>query len=597
MHGLLGKLEPTLGPDETGYRLQFLNADRAQAMGSVVIALAFVLLVFSLELNYFGRAQLKPIATVRVFFFLFSGVMYLFAKGIATPAALDRASWIWTTGFAAQFLALTVIRPPSKIDDVAIVVMVLSFYALSPAPLLKRATPALALSIGFVFVLVFVRGDPILEQWPSVAVLIAMNLLGIMASARLHTQRRRQYQSQEKLRASIIERDALIDRLRQSHKMESMGRIVGGVAHDFNNILGTMLASVGFLLDELPEKSTPRADAETIKDAVQRGAELTQQLLAFSRQQVLEPKVVNLNELVADTQRLLMRTIGEDIAIRVSLGEHLSAVRVDPGQVRQILFNLSVNARDAMPSGGTLAIQTRNASLNEPVPMSHSIASPGHYVVLTFSDYGVGMGAATLAQIFEPFFTTKPIGRGTGLGLSTVFGIVEQSGGHICVASTLGLGTTFELWLPAVNERPDQIEAVREAPIPRGNETILLAEDDETLRALTARILTAQGYRVLEASDGAEALRVAEGHLGTLDLLTTDVVMPIMGGHDLANELSARHPGLKVLFVSGYTDDAVGRGEIQPGDAFLQKPIDPRMLARKVRQVLDGASSASDRRC
>src|ERR1019366_2122896 len=178
-----------------------------------------------------------------------------------------------------------------------------------------------------------------------------------------------------------------------------------------------------------------------------------------------------------------------------------------------------------------------------------------------------------------------------------VFGIVEQSGGHICVASTLGLGTTFELWLPAVNERPDQIEAVREAPIPRGNETILLAEDDETLRALTARILTAQGYRVLEASDGAEALRVAEGHLGTLDLLTTDVVMPIMGGHDLANELSARHPGLKVLFVSGYTDDAVGRGEIQPGDAFLQKPIDPRMLARKVRQVLDGASSASDRRC
>jgi CheY-like chemotaxis protein len=221
--------------------------------------------------------------------------------------------------------------------------------------------------------------------------------------------------------------------------------------------------------------------------------------------------------------------------------------------------------------------------------MSHSTANPGHYVVLTVSDDGTGMGAATLAQIFEPFFTTKPKGRGTGLGLSTVFGIVEQSGGHIRVASTLGHGTMFEIFLPAVNERPSRIEEPRETPLPRGTETILLAEDDEVLRTLTARILVAQGYQVLEASDGVEALRVAEGHTGALDLLTTDMVMPSMGGHDLASELSARRPGLKVLFVSGYTDDAVGRGELQPGDAFLQKPVDPRMLARKVRQVLDGS--------
>jgi signal transduction histidine kinase len=416
-----------------------------------------------------------------------------------------------------------------------------------------------------------------------------MNALGLFASARLHIQRRRQYQSQEGLRASILERDALIDRLRQSHKMESMGRIVGGVAHDFNNILGTMLASVDFLLGELPENGTPRADAETIRAAVMRGADLTQQLLAFSRQQVLEPKVVSLNELVADTQRMLMRTIGEDIAIRVSLGEHLSSVRVDPGQVQQIVLNLAVNARDAMPTGGTLAIQTRNATLDEPTPMSHSIADAGQYVVLTVSDDGTGMGAATLAQIFEPFFTTKPKGRGTGLGLSTVFGIVEQSGGYLRVASTLGHGTTFEIYLPAVNERPEQIDEPRETPPARGSETILLAEDDEELRTLTARILISQGYRVLEASDGVEALRVADRHRGTLDLLTTDIVMPSMGGHDLANELSARRPGLKVLFVSGYTDDAVGRGELQPGDAFLQKPIDPKVLARKVRQMLDGS--------
>ena len=586
---LLDRLEPTLGSEEEGYRLHFLSVDRAQATGSVLVVLALVLGVFVLELNYFDRRQLVPIVIVRVLFVGFCGAMYLFGRELSTPAALDRASVIFSAGLAAQFVALTAIRPPSRIDEVAIVVMVLGFYALSPTPLLKRAAPAVGLTIGFVLVLWLVRGTPVLQLWPSIAVLTAMNALGLFASARLHIQRRRQYQSQEGLRASILERDALIDRLRQSHKMESMGRIVGGVAHDFNNILGTMLASVDFLLGELPENGTPRADAETIRAAVMRGADLTQQLLAFSRQQVLEPKVVSLNELVADTQRMLMRTIGEDIAIRVSLGEHLSSVRVDPGQVQQIVLNLAVNARDAMPTGGTLAIQTRNATLDEPTPMSHSIADAGQYVVLTVSDDGTGMGAATLAQIFEPFFTTKPKGRGTGLGLSTVFGIVKQSGGHLRVASTLGHGTTFEIFLPAVNERPQQIDEPRETPPVRGTETILLAEDDEVLRTLTARILTSQGYRVLVASDGVEALRVADRHRGTLDLLTTDIVMPSMGGHDLANELSARRPGLKVLFVSGYTDDAVGRGELQPGDAFLQKPIDPKVLARKVRQMLDGS--------
>ena len=586
---LLDRLEPTLGSEEEGYRLHFLSVDRAQATGSVLVVLALVLGVFVLELNYFDRRQLVPIAIVRVLFFGFCGAMYLFGRELSTPAALDRASVLFSAGFAAQFVALTAIRPPSRIDEVAIVVIVLGFYALSPTPLLKRAAPAVGLTIGFVLILWLVRGTPVLQLWPSIAVLTAMNALGLFASARLHTQRRRQYQSQEGLLASILERDALIDRLQQSHKMESMGRIVGGVAHDFNNILGTMLASVEFLLGELPENGTPRADAETIRAAVMRGADLTQQLLAFSRQQVLEPKVVSLNELVADTQRMLMRTIGEDIAIRVSLGEHLSSVRVDPGQVQQIVLNLAVNARDAMPTGGTLAIQTRNATLDEPTPMSHSIADAGQYVVLTVSDDGTGMGAATLAQIFEPFFTTKPKGRGTGLGLSTVFGIVKQSGGHLRVASTLGHGTTFEIYLPAVNERPEQIDEPRETPPARGSETILLAEDDEELRTLTARILISQGYRVLEASDGVEALRVADRHRGTLDLLTTDIVMPSMGGHDLANELSARRPGLKVLFVSGYTDDAVGRGELQPGDAFLQKPIDPKVLARKVRQMLDGS--------
>ncbi len=589
MRALINRIEPTLGADEDAYRRQFLAADRTFAMASATMVLVLSLAVFALEMTYLDAAHLAPVAIVRVVFFGVSISMYASMRRHATPASLDRASLLWWLTFSAQLIALMALRPASRADDVGMMLLVLAIYALSSAPLMQRFVPAVLLTIGYTAVLVVVREMPLMQLWPTIFVLIAVNALGAVASGRLQTQRRTQFKAQESLRSAVSERDALIDRLRQSHKMESMGRIVGGVAHDFNNILGTMLASVDFLLDELPENSTPRGDAETIRAAVKRGAELTQQLLAFSRQQVLEPKVVSLNELVADAQRLLMRTIGEDVAIRVSLGEHLSAVRVDPGQIQQILLNLSVNARDAMPNGGTLAIQTKNTIVHDSTPMSHSIANPGPYVVLTVSDDGTGMGSSTLAQIFEPFFTTKPKGRGTGLGLSTVFGIVEQSGGHIRVASTLGHGTTFEIYLPAVNERPQAIEEVREAPLPRGNETILLAEDDETLRTLTARILTAQGYHVLEASDGVEALRVAENHTGTLDLLTTDMVMPSMGGSDLANELTALRPGIKVLFVSGYTDDAVGRGELQPGDAFLQKPVDPRILARKVRQMLDGS--------
>ena len=588
MRGLLDRIEPSLGPEEENYRRAFLETDKTLARASVLITLALVFLVFTLELNFFGRQQFIPILMVRLVFFVFSLVVLVTKRNVESPRALDQATLVWTSGFAAQFVALTALRPPSSIDGVAIVVMVLGLYTLAPTPLLKRTTPALLLTFGFLFVLWRVRHIPFGALWPTTVVLLAMNALGVLVSSRLQTQRRRQFQSQESLRASLLERDVLIDRLRQSNKMESVGRIAGGVAHDFNNLLGTMLASVEFLLSELPSESEHRADVETIRVAVHRGAELTQQLLAFSRQQVLELKVVNLNELVSDTQRMLMRTIGEDVAIRVSLGEYLSAIRVDPGQVQQILLNLSVNARDAMPAGGTLAIQTKNVVLTELTPMSHSAAAPGPYVVLMVSDNGTGMDAATLAQIFEPFFTTKAVGRGTGLGLSTVFGIVEQSGGHVRVASTPRIGTIFEIFLPAVSERPQVIDKPREGLLPRGSETILIAEDDGELRKLTARMLTSLGYQVLQASDGIEALRIAQRHEGTIDLLATDIVMPSMGGHDLAHALSAMHSGITVLFMSGYTGNEVGRGELGAGNAFLQKPVDPKVLARKVRQVLDG---------
>jgi len=584
---LFRRAEPTLGGEEEAYRLHFLATDRAQAGASAILCLVLVLVVFVAELNVAPAERVGTIVLVRTIFFTFSFAIFALGRRIQTPAMLDRLTLAWTVGFAAQFVTMSVVRPPTSADSVALVIMVLALYGLSPSPLLNRMVAPTLLSLGALLALNLTRPNEPLALLPTAVMLLCINALGFLATARLHSQRRRQYESEGHLRSSLQERDALIEKLRQSHKMESMGRIVGGVAHDFNNILGTMLASVGFLIEELPEGSAAHADAETLRASVRRGAELTKQLLAFSRQQVLELKIVSLNDLVSDTQRMLMRTIGENIAISVSLGDHLAAVRVDPGQVQQILLNLSVNARDAMPGGGTLSIHTRNVTINESTLMSHSVAMAGSYVVLVVADSGTGMDALTVTKIFEPFFTTKPKGHGTGLGLSTVFGIVEQSGGHVRVQSELGRGTTFEIFLPAVNERPQPVAAVREADVPRGSETILLAEDDEDLRAMTARALGTLGYRVLQATDGVDALRVAQEHAGALDLLTTDMIMPAMGGADLAKALTARRPGIKVLYMSGYTDDAVGRGDLGPGDAFLQKPVEPKTLAIKVRQLLD----------
>jgi signal transduction histidine kinase/CheY-like chemotaxis protein len=479
-------------------------------------------------------------------------------------------------------------RPPSRVDDIGMIVLVLACYGLSPATLLYRTVAPVLLTLGAILVLWIVRDSSLVAIWPTALVLVAANALGFWGSARVHTQRRREFLSQERLRLSLNERDALIDRLRQSNKMESMGRIVGGVAHDFNNILGSMFAAVEFLLEDLPEHSSSRGDVESLKASVKRGADLTKQLLAFSRQQVLEPKVVDLNDLVEDALRMLTRTIGEHIAIEVSPGDRLAAVRVDPGQVQQILLNLSVNARDAMPSGGSLRIATRSARLTEATMMSHSVAPVGDYIVLSVADTGTGIDAATLPKIFDPFFTTKPKGRGTGLGLSTVFGIVEQSGGHIRVETGIGRGTSFEIFLPSVAEVP--VPVAPEPEVQRasgGTETILVAEDDEALRTMLGRVLRINGYRVLEACDGADALRVAQEYSGPVHLLASDVVMPIMGGQRLAQELVVKRPAVKVLFMSGYTEDAFTNGKLRPGDAFLQKPVDPAVLLLRVRSLLD----------
>jgi len=375
--------------------------------------------------------------------------------------------------------------------------------------------------------------------------------------------------------------------LAQAQKMEAIGRLAGGVAHDFNNLLTVILSYSDLLLENLPEGSSTGEDIGQIRKAAQGASELTRQLLAFSRQQVLEPKVVDLNVAVTGIERLLARVLREDIQLRCALAADAGTVRVDPGQLEQVIMNLAVNARDAMPSGGRLTVETANVDLDAAYMEAHPLAAPGRYVMLAVTDTGMGMDAATQARIFEPFFTTKEAGKGTGLGLATVQGIVQQSGGFIWVYSEPNHGTCFKIYLPRVDE-PVSETASAAAETTGGTETILVVEDVATVRAVTRRMLERYGYRVLEAADGEAAIRLAAKFGEPIHLLVTDVVMPNLGGRDLAEAFAKTHPNTKVLFMSGYTDDAVVRhGILQEDIAYLQKPFTPESLARKVRAVLD----------
>jgi two-component system cell cycle sensor histidine kinase/response regulator CckA len=384
------------------------------------------------------------------------------------------------------------------------------------------------------------------------------------------------------------------EQLRQAQKMEAVGRLAGGVAHDFNNMLSVIIGFSDMLLSGLSAIDPMRGDVAEIRTAAGRASDLTRQLLAFSRRQMLEPRVLDLNEILGRIENMLKRLIGEDIELHAVKGEGLGKVLVDPGQVEQVIVNLVVNARDAMPEGGRVTLETAMVTFDESDTNEHLAAAPGEHVMLAVTDTGTGMDQATKDRIFEPFFTTKSKDKGTGLGLSMVFGTVAQSGGHISVQSEPGKGTTFKLYFPAIaaKEAKAAAKGSRGAAELRGSETILLAEDEEQVRRVNSKILRRYGYRVIEAQHADEALALARSHVGPIHLLVTDVVMPNMSGTELARLAAIVRPGIKVLCMSGYTDDSVFRhGLLESGVAFLQKPATPIVLAAKVRELLDEQST------
>lgn len=447
-------------------------------------------------------------------------------------------------------------------------------------------------------------GDPVKpEEWPLARAIVQAGIVSGQAIAIERDGKRRTIlQSAAPIRdeiqqpvgavvvtEDITEQRKLEEQFRQAQKMEAIGRLAGGVAHDFNNLL-TIISGYSEMLAGLLPDTDPRLQlVQEIQQAGSRAAGLTSQLLAFSRQTVLAPKVLNINTLLRDMEKLLRRLLGEDVILDTSFDPALGRAKVDGGQLEQAVMNLAVNARDAMPDGGKLTIETQNVALDEAYAAAHPDVRPGHYIMLAVSDTGAGMDASTQARIFEPFFTTKEIGKGTGLGLAMVYGFVKQSGGHVAVHSEPRRGATFKVYLPRIDEPlTPQTADTGPAAMPKGTETLLLVEDEACVRTLATYVLRSCGYEVLQAGRGAEAIRIAEQHRGRLHLLITDVVMPEMSGVELVATLLQRFGDLRVMYLSGYTQDAIlRRGVSQEQVHFLQKPFTPAALASKVREILD----------
>jgi len=397
----------------------------------------------------------------------------------------------------------------------------------------------------------------------------------------------------EMIAEDVTDRRVLEEQFRQAQKMEAVGRLAGGVAHDFNNLLMVVSGYTEVLLDQFEPDDPRQGKIQAIQQAADRATTLTRQLLAFSRKQFLELKIVDVNAIVSDMERLLRPLIGETIDLSTRLTSGVGHTRADAGQLEQVIMNLVVNSRDAMPRGGKITIQTSEITFEPHTTREHGLITPGSYIVLTVTDTGMGMDAETQSRIFEPFFTTKEKGKGTGLGLSTVYGIVKQSGGYIFADSGVGRGTRFRIYLPRVDDPAEATGTPHTAQVPGGgSETVLLVEDEESVRHLVRDTLEARGYKVIEAENGEAGLRASNAHQGIIDMIITDVVMPGMSGRELARRVTQARPQTKVLYLSGYTEEAIAHeGALDPGTAFLQKPFTLQVLSRKVREVLRDGNS------
>jgi two-component system, cell cycle sensor histidine kinase and response regulator CckA len=419
---------------------------------------------------------------------------------------------------------------------------------------------------------------------------------GLIYAAARDVTRRTELEQELRKHQEVLE-DLVLEREKQLHRalrMEAIGRLAGGIAHDFNNTLSVILSSTDFLLEELPPSGPSRENAREIERAASHAAELTRQLLAFGRRQALQPKSMNLNQWVESMNQILRRILGEDIDLMTKLCANIRWIRADPAQMEQVIVNLAINAKDAMPKGGKLSIETANVDLDAEYARQHADAKTGPHVVLAVTDSGTGMDKAVQAKIFEPFFTTKEEGKGTGLGLSTVYGIVKQSGGNIWVYSEPGKGTTFKLYFPAVDEAEAKKEIpAKDKPVDKQAKlslgTILVVEDEEMVRNVIKKILSRAGYKVLDVPDAAEALRIGENDRYKVDLLLTDVTMPNVSGPELAKRLAQSKPEMKIIYMSGYTQNAIvhHHGALDPEIHFIEKPFSPAKLLEKVRAVLE----------
>jgi signal transduction histidine kinase/ActR/RegA family two-component response regulator len=441
-------------------------------------------------------------------------------------------------------------------------------------------------SIGLLALARFAPGSsPFSEADRDLAQALADHAALAISNSRLLRSALHELHEREKAEAALRKAE---EQLRHAQKMEAIGRLAGSVAHDFNNLLSVILGHGSFMLQDLKAPDPLRDEVHAILRAGERAADLTRQLLAFSRQQLLAPRVLDLNAVIKESERMLRRLLGEDIELVTRYERDLAKVRVDASQIEQVVMNLAVNARDAMPRGGKLTIETQNVLLDDSYASEHFEVVPGPHAMLAVSDTGMGMSKEVQARIFEPFFTTKEPGKGTGLGLSTIFGIVKQSGGNIWVYSEPGKGATFRIYLPKVGDVADPLPEVPATAVLTGSETILLAEDQDEVRFVACEILRRYGYHVIEARNAGDALLVCESHPLPIQLLVTDVVMPKMNGRELARRLLAIRPELKVLYMSGYTDNAIiHHGILEPDLAYIQKPLVPEAFARRVREVLD----------